>query len=179
VAWTLRRLVISAFVTAHLGAVTVWIVPPCVLKGRLLPYLAYYMLPLGQWQYWGMFAPNPVSDTVTLEAAVLDARGLLHTFAFPQESTLTPWQAFWHYRHSKYASNFSLTDEFIANREFGARHAVRALHLPAEAFPVDVQLYFQVRETPPPGGPPADPMAPPVTSPIQTYRFPTLQEVLP
>ena len=26
-AWTLRRLVISAFVTAHLGAVTVWIVP--------------------------------------------------------------------------------------------------------------------------------------------------------
>jgi hypothetical protein len=150
-------LVISAFVTAHLGAVAVWILPPCPLKGRLLPYLAYYMLPLGQWQYWGM----------------------LHTFAFPQESTLTPWQAFWHYRHSKYASNFSLTDEFIANREFGARHAVRALRLPAEAFPVEVQLYYQVRPTPPPGGPPADPMTPPVTSPIKTYRFPTLQEVMP
>jgi hypothetical protein len=177
--WTLRRLIISAFVVAHLGAVAIWILPACPLKIRCLPYLVYYMMPLGQWQYWGMFAPDPVRDATMLEAVVLDAHGLLHTFSFPKESELTPWQAMWRYRHSKYAANYALKDEFIANREFGARHVVRSLGLPADAFPVDVQFLFRIRPSPPPGGPPADPMTPTTTLTIESYRFPTLQEVLP
>jgi hypothetical protein len=70
-------------------------------------------------------------------------------------------------------------DEFHRPREFAARHVVRQLNLPTEAFPVDVQLVFQVRQTPPPGSPPVDPMTPTVQSPLARYHFEKLSEVRP
>lgn len=176
---TLRRLLVSAFVTAHLTAVVIWIVPPCVIKQRFYGYLAYYMMPLGQWQYWGMFAPDPISDTVMLDAVVLDAHGLLHRYSFPRESEMPKWKSALHYRHSKYSVNYSLKQEFAAHREFGARHVVRSLNLPPDAFPVEVEMFFVVHSPPPPGGGLLDPMTPPSTSPIQRYRFEKLQEALP
>jgi hypothetical protein len=178
-AWTLRRLVISAFVVAHLGAVAVWVLPPCPIQFRLVNYLAYYMMPLGQWQYWGMFSPDPVRDTVTLEGIVLDAKGLLHTFAFPTEQSRSCLGATLHYRHSKYVSNCSYKVEFKAHREFAARHAVRQLKLPEDAFPLEVQLVYQIRPTPPPGGPLPDPMTPITPVTLDTYRFPSLREIQP
>ena len=64
-------------------------------------------------------------------------------------------------------------------REFAVRHAIRQLKIPATAFPVEADMLYQVRETPPLGDPPADPMKPPVPQILQTYRFPTLAEVTP
>jgi hypothetical protein len=173
------RLLISAFVIFHLTAVLVWMVPNCVIKQRLTLPLAFYMLPTGNWQYWGMFAPNPLRDTITLEALVVDAKGILHVFDFPKEQDFPKWKSFFLFRHSKYAANFALKDDFASSREFGARYAVRQLKIPADSFPVEVQIVFQVRPTPPPGGPPPDPMSPTIISTIESYRFPTLEEVLP
>ncbi len=178
-AWTLRRLLISAFVVGHLGAVTFWIMPACAIQQRFVPYVMNYMLPIGQWQYWGMFAPDPIRDTSTLEAVVFDAQGLIHTYAFPRETGRSTWDAALHYRHSKYAANYALKEEFAAHREFGARHVIRQLGLTADAFPVDVQFIYQLRPCPPPGGPLPDPMSPTVASTIETFRFPTLEEALP
>jgi hypothetical protein len=169
---------ISAFVIFHLAAVTLWIMPTCVIKARFLAIAAYYVLPLAQWQYWGMFAPDPVHNTVTLEAVVLDANSIFHSFAFPCEASRSRLNATLHYRHSKYAANFSNKVEFLAHREFAARHVIRQLRLPADAFPVQVQLMFRVWPTPPPGTLP-DPMLQPTLQVIDTFRFPTLQEALP
>ena len=36
-------------------------------------------------------------------------------------------------------------------REFTARHAVRQLGLGPEAFPLWVSLYYQIKDSPPPG----------------------------
>jgi hypothetical protein len=179
VACTLKRLAISAFVVAHLSMVTLWIVPPCALKSLCLNSMVYYMMPLGQWQYWGMFSPDPVKDTVMLEAVVLDAKGLLHTYSFPTEQDWSVWGASLHYRHSKYAANCSLKEEFKAQREFAARYVTRQLKLPEDAFPVEVQIMYKVKPSPPPGGPLPDPMTPLTHLPIETYRFPTLQETRP
>jgi hypothetical protein len=56
---------------------------------------------------------------------------------------------------------------------------IRQLHLPKDAFPVEVQLMYEVQPSPPPGGPLPDRMAAATHVPIETYRFPTLQEALP
>lgn len=175
----IQRTAISLFVIAHLCAVTIWILPACVIKLWAIPYIVKYMVPLGQWQYWGMFAPDPMRDTMMLEAAVVDARGLLHTFAFPKEKDFGAWGSSLHYRHSKYAANFALKEEFKAHREFAARHAVRQLGMTADMFPVDVQLMYRIKPTPPPGSPPPDPMMPLAVAAIDTYRFPSLKEVQP
>ncbi len=63
--------------------------------------------------------------------------------------------------------------------EFAARYAIRQLKIPAESFPVQAEVLYQVRETPPPGEPLRDPMKPPVPQTLQTFRFPTAAEVMP
>src|SRR5512135_842784 len=75
------------------------------------PTLQYYMLPLGIWQFWAMFAPDPIRDTLTVEAEVIDARGLRHLFAFTRVGDLNRWDSIPKFRHSKYTVNLSI-DEF-------------------------------------------------------------------
>lgn len=176
--WTAKRWAISAFLLVHIGAVTIWNLPPCAIRSRGVEWSARYLLPLGLWQHWGMFAPNPATATAVLEAAVVDNQGLLHRFAFPTMHNRSPWQAIWGYRHSKFSANLG-GEEFRVLREMAARHVVRTMDLPAEDFPVVVQLFYNVRETPAPGDPPADPAEAPKIAVIDTYRFPNPAEVQP
>ena len=65
--WTARRLAISAFLVFHLTATVVWNLPNSPLKQCLFPRMRPYMLPLGLWQSWWMFAPDPMGTTAVLE----------------------------------------------------------------------------------------------------------------
>jgi hypothetical protein len=86
---TVRRLLISVFLIVHLSATVLWVLPPCPLKQRTIGLVSYYILPLGLWQYWTMFSPDPVRNTFTLEAEVVDAKGLRAVFAFPKLADYT------------------------------------------------------------------------------------------
>ena len=176
--WNAKRAAISAFLLVHLGAVGIWNLPPCAIKARGLDLSGRYLLPLGLWQYWGMFGPNPAQTTSVLEAAVVDNQGIMHRYAFPAMTERSPWQAVWGYRHSKFAANLG-GEDFRVLREMAARHVVRRMGLPADDFPVVVQLFYQVSETPPPGTPPPDRPEAPKIAVIDTYKFPNLAEVLP
>jgi hypothetical protein len=175
--WTAHRLAISAFVAAHVAAVVLWNLPDCPLKAKVADGLGFYMYPLGLWQSWGMFAPDPVKETVAMEAVVLDRHGLIHRLPFPRAADVSPWQGPWVFRHSKYAANM-VVPESAAQREFAARYVTRRLGLGAEHFPADVQLLYQLRPSPKPGEP-ADPAAEPRPAVIDTFRFPTLEETRP
>ena len=50
------------------------------------------MLPLGLWQWWAMFAPEPINETFVLDAEVIDAKGMRHIHEFPRIGDL-PWYA--------------------------------------------------------------------------------------
>ena len=175
-AWRARSWAVSAYLVVHLAATVVWVLPPCPVRAAALPVARYYMMPLGFWQYWGMFAPDPVRDSFTLEADVVDARGLRATFAFPTLADYSTWAGIPRFRYSKYAANLLIPDVEI-DRAIAARHAVRQLGIPDEAFPVDVTLVYQVRPTPPPGGLPADPMTPKQPQVAGTFHFDRPAEV--
>lgn len=176
--WTARRLLISLFVTFHMGATVIWVIPDCPIRRSSTDLLAYYIMPLGLWQYWAMFAPDPVRDTITLEADVTDSKGLRYHFDFPRMADYSTWEGIFLFRYSKYTANLSIP-EFDLGRKFASRHVVRQLALPAESYPVEVHLLYRVRRTPPPGGPPADPMTPTTTMVIGDFRFKGLKEVRP
>ena len=175
--WTARRLAISAFVLFHLTATFVWVVPVSPLKQALMPAFRPYMIPLGLWQSWWMFAPDPMRVTATLESEVIDAQGIRHLFEFPKVADLPWWQKLPRFRHPKFTCNL-LVEEFKPQREFTARHVVRQLKLKPEAFPVHVSLYCQLKEPPPPGQPYSDPLATPRLHTIGTYDFASNDEVL-
>jgi hypothetical protein len=177
--WTVRRLAISAFLLVHLGATVTWILPACPIRQQFAPWAQYYILPLGLWQFWAMFAPDPVRDTLTLDAEVIDCNGVRYGFAFPRLADYNWWQGIPRFRYSKYAANISI-EEFAVPRQCAARHVLRRLKLPAEVFPVTVHLMYQVRTTPPPGGPPAvDATTPPKTHVVGTMRVESPREVNP
>jgi hypothetical protein len=193
--WTARRLVISTFLLLHLAANVIWILPAGAIRQQFSPWARNYILPLGLWQFWAMFAPDPMRETITLEAEVIDANGVRYAFAFPRLGDYNWWRGIPRFRYSKYAANLS-SDEFALPRQFAARHVLRKLSLPAEVYPVSVHLMYQLHPTPPPLGvngngngtgagttaatPPAiDAMTPPKPYVLGTYRIDSPREVNP
>jgi hypothetical protein len=176
--WTAWRLAISAYILFHLAATVTWITPNSPLRQRIIPAFWYYMLPLGLWQSWGMFAPDPQKETIVLEAEVIDAQGMRHVHEFTRVADLSWWRKMPRFRHPKYASNL-LSEEYILQREFTARHAVRRLGLSSSVFPVHVSVYLKIKAPPPPGSSFSDPMAPARLYSLGTYEFASLDEVRP
>ena len=173
-----RRGVISLFLMVHLIALAIWNMPKCEVRARSHALLSYYMLPTGLWQYWGMFAPDPIKETLTAEAMVMDAQGKIHRYAFPKIADYSFWGQIPRVRYSKFTCNLNERDIPI-HREFAVRHAVRQMNLTEDAFPIHAELNFLLRAAPLPGSPPADPMIPPTQVLLASYRFPTLAEVHP
>ncbi|MFI5461700.1 MAG: hypothetical protein ACHRXM_40465 [Isosphaerales bacterium] len=176
--WTARRLVISAFVLFHLSALVIWTMPRCYIKDRFAGPYYYYVLPLGIWQWWAMFAPDPVRNTVVVDAEVVDAKGIRRIFEFPRIADLPWWSKIPRYRDPKFSNNMA-NDEYLKSRQFAARHAVRQLGLGPEAFPVCVSMYYKVKDSPPPGTAFSDPMAPTRVQMLERYEFTSLKEVRP
>ncbi|MFO0909536.1 MAG: hypothetical protein U0794_14475 [Isosphaeraceae bacterium] len=168
--WKARKWAISAFLVVHVGATCLWVLPESPLRQAAFPYMRYYIMPLGMWQYWGMFAPDPVRDTVTLEADVLDAHGMRHSFAFPKLADYSILGRVPRFRHSKFGANLNIAENELS-RQMAARHILRQLAIPADAYPVDVRLIYQIRTAPAPGGPPPDPMVPPYPYPFAAMHF--------
>ena len=176
--WTAKRLAISAFLAFHLSVVGLINMPPSALRHLLFWPIIHYLIPIGLDQAWGMFAPNPVMHESTLEVLTVDKDGLQRTFAFPKMTDFSIWRAIPRVRFSKFTSNCGVAAN-VAYREFAVHHAIRQLKIPPTSFPVDAELFYMIRETPPPGDPPRDPMKPPVPQSLQSYRFPSMAEVQP
>ena len=176
--WNARRLVISAFVIFHVTALSVWTMPKCAIKERVQSSFRYYMLPLGLWQWWSIFAPEPIRNTLNLNAEVVDAKGMRQVFEFTRIGDLAWWQKFPRYRNPKFTNNM-VNDEYAKQREFTARHAVRQLGLEAQSFPVYVSLYLEIKDSPPPGTCLVDPLAPSRIEVVDRFQFGSLKEVLP
>jgi len=156
----------------------VWTLPASVIKERCTPLFQYYVLPLGIWQWWGIFAPDPLRDTLYLNVEVIDSRGLRHNYEFPRIGDLPWWQKLGHYRDPKFVSNM-VVEEYTRHRTFTARYAARQLGLKDEAYPVTASLYYEIRETPPPGTASVDPMAPRRIQTIDRIQIASRKEVQP
>jgi hypothetical protein len=176
--WTAWRTVISAFVLFHMSALMIWTMPPCQIKERFSAPYYYYVLPLGIWQWWAIFAPDPIKNTLMLDAEVIDAKGMRHIHEFPRIGDLPWYGKLPRYRQPKFTHNMN-DGEFATQRKFVARHAVRQLALGEDSFPVAVSLYYQVKNTPPPGSWDDDPMVRPETLVIARFQFDSLKEVRP
>jgi len=176
--WTARRLAISAFVVFHLSALIIWTIPPCAIKERFQTPYCYYVLPLGIWQWWAIFAPDPVRENQVLEGEVIDVKGIRHIYEFTKIGDLSWWDKTARYRNPKFTANM-MNVEYAKQRELTARHVVRQLGLESDAFPLWVSLYVKVTGTPPAGTAVADPMVPTRIQMLERFPFASLKEVRP
>lgn len=171
-----RRWLISSFLVVHISAVLIWVMPSCPIRQRMYGPASCYMLPLGLWQAWAMFAPNPARDSVVLEAEVIDAKGMRHIHPFTKLADHSWYAALPRYRHFKFAYNVSL-EEYAGARKFIARHALRSLDLGEDSYPAQVSLIYQVTSAPPDGVAVRDPMAPKPSVLVDAFDFASRKEV--
>ena len=73
-------------------------------------------LPTGMWQWWAIFAPDPVRDTFVLDAEIVDAKGMRHIHEFPRLADLPWWQKVPRYRQPKFTGNMALS-EYAGSQE--------------------------------------------------------------
>src|SRR5262249_31836464 len=179
-AWrrTAQRLGLSAFAVFHGSALMIWTMPNCALKQHAEVVFRYYMLPTGLWQWWALFAPDPLNCTLMLNAEVLDAQGMRHVYEFPRLANLPWWRRVSRYRQPKFTANL-LAPEFAKHLELSSRHAVRQLGLAPEVFPLWVSLYLVLKDPPPPGIGSADPQARTHIQVLDRFEFASEKEVRP
>lgn len=173
--WTARRVVVSTFLLWHITATLVCVAPASSFRLRTWPVYSRYLMPLGLWQVWSMFSPNPFREVVTMEAEVVDSKGLRHHFSFPRASDYSNWRKVPRFRYMKYTCNL-IGDDVDMLRKCAARHVVRTLDIPAASYPVDVHLYYNSRQIAPPGQP-DDPMTPIRRFTVATIAFADVSEV--
>ena len=157
--WNARRLIVSAFVIFHLSAICLWTMPPAL--SRITP---------------GLLPVLRVADRHVAMVGDLRARtrsrhdhagrrdhrrqGDAAHLRVPSARRFPWWQKVPRYRQPKFTGNMG-SPEYLVIGKFTARYAARQLGLEPEAFPLWVSLYYQVKDTPPPGATAAsDPMAP-------------------
>ena len=148
------KAVIHVLVGAHLAAVICWScsapkpVTPVdrLIRARLAPYI----LPVGFWHTWDMFANAPISNNY-LEAEVTFADDSRATWPFPRVDRLPYFQRYRSERYRKW-----VTERVVAAgnpaplvAEAAARFAARQVERPGNP-PRKVELIRYRSQTPPP-----------------------------
>lgn len=81
---TFPKWLISIFIVWQLIMVVMWLLPSSALQRGMLRVLQHYMWATACWQNWQMFAPNPASDDVYMEAKITYHDGSTHLWVFPR-----------------------------------------------------------------------------------------------
>jgi hypothetical protein len=76
-------------------------------KLKTSPPVQNYMLTFSQWQYWDMFAPDPSSLDIWLDAEVTMADGTIKTVPYPRMSQMSIPVKYFHERYRKYVERLN------------------------------------------------------------------------
>ncbi len=166
---------IKCFVLFHLLAITVWALPnppQGIVDGKVEPagtdwILVYdkkyvqpappfqqYLILTGFWQYWDMFAPDPVQQDVWCDAEVLYKDGSKRRYGYPRIYDLPILAKYPKERYRKFFERAPDPTSAFLWAQFGQRIAYLNADNPANP-PVKVFLHKHVLLISPPGLPQA------------------------
>lgn len=83
-----------------------WVNTPIVIEGPI----QYFLLRLGTWQYWDMFAPNPADTDVWMDAVVTFEDGTVTEGNFPRIYTLSMPEKYLKERYRKFVERANLDE---------------------------------------------------------------------
>lgn len=114
---------------------TEWAAHPMVQEGPL----TYFLLRLGTWQYWDMFAPNPADTDVWVDAEVEYADGTKIVGGYPRMFALEPPQKYMKERYRKFLERAHMESNSFLWPIFAQRIALEQTRDPSN-LPVRVRL---------------------------------------
>lgn len=164
----------------HMLAVACWSIPgppTDVVQGRaepvgtdhfliwnrthITPNLEWYIQPLGFWQFWGMFAPNPADADIWVDAILIYPDGSQRIAPYPRIREMGLVRKYWHEGFRKYleyvtpdpTNPYEAEVAELRRSSLGFWLAARAVREDPSQIPSQVILRRHFRLIPPPGEP--------------------------
>lgn len=91
-----------AFIFVHLYIMAFWGLPASRFRNYMVRPVVDYVMSLGLWQSWDMFAPDPLSINYSLHAQVFFKDGSLKVWEFPRMEKLGLWDRYQKERYRKW-----------------------------------------------------------------------------
>ena len=163
---------VKAFVLFHVFAIVVWSLPRPPQEsnqvhsepwgnGKLIVWnneylqqspLKYYLQCTGLWQYWDMFAPDPMKVDVYLDANVTYRDGSKSVYRYPRMADLNLWDRYQGERYRKFFERINGDNLGFLWGPVAARIAKQVNNNGSNP-PTEVQLVRHWRAISPPGQP--------------------------
>lgn len=142
-----RRWLVNLFVLAHLFMLAVWGWPPSALRTALISWFQPYVVHLGLWHSWDLFAPNPQKLNASIYAEVVMEDGTRRRWDAPLTEQLGLADRFRLDRHRRWRERVRL-DTYRGVWEEASRHVARQF-ASATNRPVSIILWRSWQRIPP------------------------------
>jgi hypothetical protein len=144
-----RRAVIDLLIVVYALGVTLWSLPPQWSVPSLTRLMAPAFFGGGLWQFWLMFAPDPLSTQFDLDATVTFRDGGHAVWVFPRMQELGYAERYRRERYRKWRDAVRLGRPAVV-LEDAARYVARLHHHDPANPPVRVVLVRHSARIPPP-----------------------------
>lgn len=144
-----KRAALNVFIAVHVTFLVVWGLPSSLFRTRLCEPITSYMIYLGLWHSWSMFAPTPLATHFDVRAQVAYQDGSTNEWIAPRMEELPLWERVPKERYRKWRERIRI-DEYMSIWDDTARFVARRMNTNPTNPPVEVKLTRYWVDIPPP-----------------------------
>jgi hypothetical protein len=146
-----KTVAIGAFLLFHICAIASWALPfNSLLNDRMRAAIKPYMLWVGLYQAWDMFAPDPAKVNSYVDAEITFRDGSTTLWSVPRMNEIGYVDRYFKERYRKFSTEYLRIDAYAALWPDAARFIARANRNPSNP-PVQVRLIRSWSDVNPPG----------------------------
>src|ERR1051326_2116413 len=87
-----KRAALNVFIAFHVIALFFWGLPESPFRSRMAKPFQPYVVYMGLWHIWGMFAPNPLDINFDVRAQVIYRDGSTAEWHVPRPEEFSVWE---------------------------------------------------------------------------------------
>ena len=144
-----KRAALNLFISLHLAALFFWGLPDGPFRNHMARPFEPYVVYMGLWHIWGMFAPKPLDINFDVRATVKYADGSTSEWIAPRVEEMPVWKRMSGERFRKWRERIR-SEEYMMIWDDTAHWIARQMNKNPQNPPVEVKLTRWWSETPPP-----------------------------
>jgi hypothetical protein len=134
-----KRAALNIFISLHFAALFFWGLPDSPLRNHMARPFERYVVYMGLWHIWGMFAPAPLNLNVDVRATVKYKDGSTNVWIAPRMEELPIWQRASKERYRKWRERIR-SEEYTVIWDDTSRWIARQMNNQPNNPPVEVRL---------------------------------------
>jgi hypothetical protein len=134
-----KRAALNVFIAFHVLGLAIWALPDSPLRKKLARPFEKYVVYLGLWHSWGMFAPKPLDINFDVQATLKYRDGSTAVWIAPRVEQLSMWERVPKERYRKWRERIR-SDDYSMIWDDTSRWIARQMNKNPQNPPVEVRL---------------------------------------